>query len=84
MWLRWYWGKKPLDSLIFFLTELYGKDNIEAMQIDAVIETASDIRTAVSALFSETDEAKKVWGIWDQTNANIQNSKNKKLLQKYY
>lgn len=39
--------------------KLYGKDNIEAMQIDAVIETASDLRTAVSALFYETDEAKK-------------------------
>lgn len=39
--------------------KLYGKDNIEAMQIDAVMETATDIRSALSALFSETDEAKK-------------------------
>ncbi|XP_072050676.1 S-crystallin SL11-like [Amphiura filiformis] len=39
--------------------KLYGKDNLEALQIDGILDTMNDIRMALMPIFREQDEAKK-------------------------
>ncbi|XP_072050673.1 hematopoietic prostaglandin D synthase-like [Amphiura filiformis] len=39
--------------------KLYGKDNVEALQIDGVVETMNDILQVLTKIFYENDEAKK-------------------------
>ena len=46
----------------YFSTDLYGKDNIEALRIDGIYDMlTSDIRAALVPIFYEKDEAKKVF-----------------------
>ena len=45
---------------MFSLPDLYGKDNLEALEVDVILETLNDIRQALMPMFRENDAAKKV------------------------
>ena len=47
--------------LLSYISELYGKNNLEAAFIDEIIDTLLDLQKEGLPAFFEKDEAKKVW-----------------------
>ena len=57
-----------LGSKLFFLTGMYGKNNIEAAFIDQILDTVLELSNAGFPFFTEKDEEKKVNKLYSRTS----------------